>query len=49
MSLNNSLIARYFSFFYFHSYGYVKKKELCPDNQAAIFVNQPNSLITSKC
>jgi hypothetical protein len=48
---NRSLIAKYpfaslrayFSFFYSHSSGYEKKKELRLDNQAAIFIYLPNS------
>ncbi len=47
MTMNNSLKANYFSFFYSHSYGYAKKKEPRPDYQAVILVNQPNSYITS--
>jgi len=43
MTMNNSLIVRYFSFFYFHSFGYEKKKELRPDYQAVILSYQPNS------
>ena len=55
MTTNNSMRANNFNFFYLHSYGYAKKiacpelsrRELYPDYQAVILVNQPNSLITS--
>ncbi|MFT4536797.1 MAG: hypothetical protein ACI9P5_004174 [Saprospiraceae bacterium] len=43
MSANNLLPGSYFSFFYPHNYCYEKKKELRPDYQAVILVNQRNS------